>query len=276
MKRVWTAAILAPLVILLIFMAPFWLLLVAAGVVAELALYEFLSLANASGAHTPRLLVMACGALLFAVAAWTTGLLLPALSTFAMLIFGVCALRSPLHRVLADASFSIFGLLYVSFPLVLVPLLTTQEDGAALLLFLLLVVWAGDITALYVGRSFGRRPMAPTLSPKKTWEGALGSVLGGVLAGMGTVGLGELLFRHGVMLLIYPQPWWYWLGLAVLLNVAAQIGDLLESAIKRGAGVKDSGSLLPGHGGVLDRVDAMLLALPVLWYVLLLQQYYVM
>ncbi|MGC9291906.1 MAG: phosphatidate cytidylyltransferase [Acidobacteriaceae bacterium] len=276
MKRVWTAAILAPLVLLLILKGPNWLLMVAAGVVAELALYEYLVLADASGARLPRWLVLVCGGGLFVIVYWAPGFLLPALSTFAMLIFGVCALRSPLHRILPDTSFSLFGLMYVSYPLVLAPLLTTQENGTALLLFLLLVVWAGDITALYTGRTYGRRPMAPTLSPKKTWEGAAGSVLGSVLVGLGTMALGDLLYQHGIVLLLYPQPWWYWAGLAVLLNVAAQIGDLLESAIKRGAGAKDSGTLLPGHGGMLDRVDALLLALPVLWYVLLFQQFYFM
>jgi phosphatidate cytidylyltransferase len=99
-------------------------------------------------------------------------------------------------------------------------------------------------------------------------------MLGSIACGLGLVALGGDLYRHGIALLLYTQPWWYWAGLAILLNLVAQIGDLLESAIKRGAGRKDSGSLLPGHGGVLDRIDALLLALPVLWYALLFRQAY--
>ncbi|HZC44102.1 MAG TPA: phosphatidate cytidylyltransferase, partial [Acidobacteriaceae bacterium] len=185
-------------------------------------------------------------------------------------LLGVCSLRSPLERILPNAAAGFFGLIYVALPLVFAPLLTVQENGTSLLLFLLVVVWGGDIVALYVGRSVGHHPMAPRLSPKKTWEGAAGSVIGSVAAGLGIVFLGSRLNRHGFDLLFYAQAWWYWTGMAILLNVAAQIGDLLESAIKRGAGVKDSGTLLPGHGGVLDRIDALLLALPVLWYALLL------
>jgi len=116
--------------------------------------------------------------------------------------------------------------------------------------------------------------MAPKLSPKKTWEGAAGSMAGSILCGLALVAFGGNLYRHGISLLLYTQPGWYWVGMAILLNVAAQIGDLLESAIKRGANRKDSGSILPGHGGVLDRIDALLLALPVLWYVLLFRQAY--
>lgn len=276
MKRILTAVILIPLVLLLIMEAPYWLQVLAAGIVAELALYEYLGLADASGTKVPRWLVLTCGAILFAVVYWTPGFLLPALGMFVLLLLGVCSLLSPLHRVLADASFSVFGLMYVAYPLALAPLLITQENGTALLLFLLVVVWAGDITALYIGRAFGKHPMSPALSPKKTWEGAVGSLVGSVLAGLGIMYLGGVLYQRGFVVLIYPQRWWYWIMMAILLNIAAQIGDLLESAIKRGAGVKDSGALLPGHGGVLDRVDALLLALPVLWYALLFQQSYFM
>lgn len=274
MKRILTAALLIPLVLVLILWAPLWLQMLAAWVVAELALYEYLVLADRSGMHLPRWLVLACCALLFAVAYWSSAFLLPALGIFALVLLGICSLRSSLDRMLADTASAFFGLIYVAFPLLLVPLLITQENGTALLVFLLVVVWAGDILALYVGRLLGRHPMAPRLSPKKTWEGALGSVIGSVLAGLAVVDCGNLLYRHAIDLLFYAQPWWYWVGLAILLNVAAQIGDLLESAIKRGAGVKDSGTLLPGHGGVLDRIDALLLALPVLWYALLFRQAY--
>jgi phosphatidate cytidylyltransferase len=109
--------------------------------------------------------------------------------------------------------------------------------------------------------------MAPSLSPNKTWEGAIGSVVGSLLATGILLGLAHLLAAQwDKVWLSYPEEISYWLGLAVIINIAAQVGDLAESALKRSAGVKDSGSLLPGHGGVLDRIDALLLAAPVLWY----------
>ncbi len=273
MKRVLTAVILIPLVLFIILEAPYWLQIFVSGVIAEFALYEYLVLADASGSQVPRVLVLLFGALAFGVTYWAPGFLLTALGTFGLVLLGVCALRSPIHQILADTSFSFFGLMYVVYPMALAPLLLAQENGPALLLFLLVVVWAGDITALYVGRSIGRHKMAALLSPKKTWEGAAGSLVGSILAGMGIIGLGAWMNLHGNSTLLYPQPWWYWAILSVPLNFSAQIGDLLESAIKRGAGVKDSGTLLPGHGGFLDRIDALLLALPVLWCALLLQQY---
>ncbi|HTU50932.1 MAG TPA: phosphatidate cytidylyltransferase [Acidobacteriaceae bacterium] len=274
MKRILTAVILIPLVLALILWGPLWLQMLSAWIIAELALREYLVLADASGARVPRWLVMAWCAALFAVAYWTPPLLLAAVGISALTLLGVCSLRSPLERILPDAAAGFFGLIYIALPLLFAPLLTVQENGVSLLLFLLVVVWGGDIVALYVGRLMGRHPMAPRLSPKKTWEGAAGSVIGSIAAGLGIVYFASHLYRHGIELLFYAQPWWYWTGMAILLNVAAQIGDLLESAIKRGAGVKDSGTLLPGHGGVLDRIDALLLAIPVLWYALLLRQAY--
>ncbi len=274
MKRILTAVILIPLVLALVLWAPLWLQMLAAGAIAELALYEYLALADASGKRSPRWLVLLCCAVLFAVAYWIPLFLLPAIGIFALVLLAVCSLRSPLDQVLSDAALGFFGLMYVAFPLVLAPLLTTQESGTAQLLFLLVVVWAGDITALYVGSLWGRHKMAPILSPKKTWEGAAGSMLGSIAAGLGLVACSSILYRRGIAHLLYAQPWWYWVGMAILLNIAAQIGDLLESAIKRGAGLKNSGSLLPGHGGILDRIDALLLALPVLWYALLFRQSY--
>ena len=103
------------------------------------------------------------------------------------------------------------------------------------------------------------------LSPNKTWEGSLASVAGSVAAGLAVVYAGQALSARGNTVLHITQPVWQSVLFAVLINVAAQLGDLLESAIKRGAGVKDSGTMLPGHGGILDRIDALLLAAPVLW-----------
>jgi phosphatidate cytidylyltransferase len=153
--------------------------------------------------------------------------------------------------------------------------LRQQWAGSFLILYLLLVVWAGDIFAYFVGRSMGRHLMAPRVSPKKTWEGAVASMIaslaiGGVLfsysARISTTLLqwGLIERRDGMFGLETPAlvPV---LLLTAGLNIAAQLGDLVESLIKRGAGVKDSGSILPGHGGLLDRIDALLLAAPVLW-----------
>jgi phosphatidate cytidylyltransferase len=153
-----------------------------------------------------------------------------------------------------------------------VPALRAESNGPSLVIFLLCVVWAGDTAALYVGRAWGRRKLAPTLSPNKTWEGSLGSVAGSLLAAGALLGLAALLELWGSARLYYPDDVWYWQLLAVLVNVAAQLGDLAESALKRSAGVKDSGDLLPGHGGILDRIDALLLAAPVMWYAQLIHQ----
>src|SRR6185437_6133846 len=131
MKRILTAVVLIPLVLVLILWGPLWLLMLAAWIVAELALHEYLNLVDASGSHPPRWLAMAYCAVLFAVAYWSAGFLLPALGISALIFLGVCAFRSPLERVLNDAACGFFGLVYVAFPLALAPLLTTQENGIA-------------------------------------------------------------------------------------------------------------------------------------------------
>lgn len=276
MKRVATAAVLIPLVLVLIFAGPTWLITIVAALVAELALWEYLTLADATGAKTPRIAAMAAVAILFACVFRRPDFLGPVLGALALALLILCAFRSPLNRVLPDTAFSVLGVLYVGLPLTTLPLLNEQENGPSLLLFLFFVVWAGDIAALYVGRAWGRKKLAPHISPAKTWEGSAASIAGSVLVALLLILLaGELArgnFGRLSSLLSFPGAITGWLVLAAVLNVAAQVGDLVESAIKRGAGVKDSGTLLPGHGGVLDRIDALLVAAPVLWYALLLQQ----
>jgi phosphatidate cytidylyltransferase len=184
-----------------------------------------------------------------------------------------CAFSGPVQQVLLEASAAVFCLIYTGFTLVAVPLLRGSEDGKSLVLFLLCVVWAGDIAAMFVGRTLGRHKLAPKLSPNKTWEGAAGSVAGSLLVTVGVLALALQLAKRDILILAFPGPVWYWLVLALIVNVAAQVGDLAESALKRSAGVKDSGTLLPGHGGVLDRIDALLVAAPVLWYALVIQHF---
>jgi phosphatidate cytidylyltransferase len=277
MKRFLTALILIPLVLLLIFLGPRWLVALAVAAVAAMAAWEFLGLARSSGANPPRIAVLVAIATLFAANfAWDQRDQIAAiLGILSLALLVYCTFFRPVEQMLADASTSIFCLFYVGMTLVTLPALREETNGPSLVAFLLCVVWAGDTAALYIGRAWGRHKMAPSLSPNKTWEGALGSLAGSLLAAGVLLGLAHLFATQwNKVWLSYPEDLWYWLGLAVLVNVAAQVGDLAESALKRSAGVKDSGSLLPGHGGVLDRIDALLIAAPVLWYAQLIHQWF--
>ena len=269
MKRVITAAVLVPLVLLLLLKGSFLVLVIATALVAELASWEYLSIADCHGSQ--RTFVLGAIAVLFGATFFSPALILPALGLCSLVLVLVCGFGSPLERVLRDSAFSIFPLLYIGLTLATLPLLWVQPNGPSLLIFLFCVVWTGDVAALYVGRRFGRHKLAPKISPNKSWEGSAASVAGSLLIAALLVGLARWLESRSV--LHFPGPLIRWLGLAVLLNVFAQVGDLVESAIKRGAGVKDSGAMLPGHGGILDRIDALLLAAPALWYAQWIQLY---
>jgi phosphatidate cytidylyltransferase len=266
MKRVITAVVLIPLVLLLLLKGSFLLLVSAAALVAELAAWEYLSIADIQGSR--RTLILIAIAVLFAATFSSPSLILPAIGLGSVAILVVCSFRSSLDRALREAAFSVFGLLYCGLTMATLPLIWVQQDGPSLLVFLFCVVWIGDTAALYVGRSFGRHKLAPRISPNKTWEGTAASLAGSLLVAAGLVALARLGTLH------FPGPLTRWLLLAAVLNVFAQVGDLVESAIKRGAGVKDSGVMLPGHGGILDRIDALLLAAPALWYAQWIQQYF--
>lgn len=279
MKRILTALVLIVAVFALVFFGRLWMIIVAALLVAELAAFEFLALAKV-GAEThgarlriPLAWMVPATALLFLATLPSVPVdgQLPILSFLTLVLFAWNGFRSPAIQVLPDTAQGLFGLIWIAYPLTLIPQLWKQEDGPALVVFLMLAVWSGDIAALYVGRAIGRHKLAPRLSPGKTWEGAVASIIGSVAITGLLLYASDLLTARGNLILHISEPAWQTLLLAGLLNIAAQLGDLLESAVKRGAGVKDSGKLLPGHGGILDRIDAILLATPVLWYALVLK-----
>ena len=273
MKRILTAIVLIAAVFAIIFLGPLWLLALAAAVVAGLAAYEYRALAHEKDVHIPLWWLIASTALIFFFTLRLPDFELPVLTLVTFILLAWSGFRAPLSRVLLDTALGLFALIYVVYPLTLLPLIKAHEDGTGLLVFLFVCVWFGDIAALYIGKNFGKRKLAPRLSPNKTIEGSIASVIGSVAFGMGVYYLGDYLSARGFTQLHIAIPAWQMVLIAIVLNLAAQLGDLLESAIKRGAGVKDSGTMLPGHGGILDRIDALLLAAPVLWYILLLRDW---
>jgi phosphatidate cytidylyltransferase len=175
---------------------------------------------------------------------------------------------------------------YIVLPLWSLIWIRTVDSGLGwfFLLLLFAIVWSGDIFAYYVGRSFGRHKLAPRISPGKSWEGAVASIVGASIVAVilvyfaGTIQTWAmeqftLEGAYGVASRMAPAPLWLTTALAVVVNCAAQLGDLAESMLKRGAGVKDSGTLFPGHGGVLDRIDALLFAGPVAAIIFPIVQY---
>lgn len=162
---------------------------------------------------------------------------------------------------LLDAAVLLFGVFYVAWLLGHLILIRHMTDGSFLIFFLFLVTWANDTAAYYVGTFWGRHQMAPRISPKKTWEGAIGGVLGSVAAAFACRAwfLDSLSATDAA-------------ALGLLVGVMAPLGDLCESVLKRSAGVKDSGGIIPGHGGVLDRMDSLIFTAPVLYYYLLAPQ----
>ncbi len=273
MKRILTAVVLIAVVFALIFLAPLWLIAVVAAIVAALAAYEYRDLAHQKDVYIPLWWLLGAIALIFLSIHYQPTFELPVLTLITFILLAWSGFRAPLQRVLLDTALGLFALIYVVYPLTLLTLIKAHEDGTGLLVFLFVCVWFGDIAALYVGKNFGRKKLAPQLSPNKTWEGSIASVAGSVAFGMGVYYLGQFLDTRGFAQLHIGWPIWQLVLLAIVLNFAAQLGDLLESAIKRGAGVKDSGTMLPGHGGILDRIDALLLAAPVLWYILLFRDW---
>jgi phosphatidate cytidylyltransferase len=289
LKRIATAVVLIPIVLLLILRAPVWLLAGVAALIALVTVHEFLKLTESYGVRPlPRLTYIFVG-IFFLLLALNVGNEKPLLST-AIFVYclGFAAAIAPLifltramsNQELASgypaAAASVFAFTYVALPLGMLVQLRQQWAGAFYLLYLLLVVWAGDIFAYFVGKSIGRHFMSPRISPKKTWEGAAASAIASIAVGCllfhfalpissTLLGAGLIQRRDGLFGLEQPSMVPV-IILTIALNVAAQLGDLVESLIKRGAGVKDSGTILPGHGGMLDRIDALLFAAPLLWY----------
>jgi phosphatidate cytidylyltransferase len=278
-KRVATAAVLIPLAVGLVLWGSTDLLSIAVALVVLLALFEYSALGEAIGHRAYRFWTATCAILLVFVQwlmadeagyrlagdlvayhrVWWFANAAPGLgAVFFLFVIGIAVITLFTKRALVETlpavGISCSGLVLVAFPLTYaIRLHGAGTQGPALLLFALVIVWVSDSAAYFAGKSIGKHALAPHLSPNKTWEGTIAGFLGSLTVG----------FAFARWLNV---PLAHLLGMAAVGNVAGQVGDLLESAYKRSAGIKDSGSLLPGHGGVLDRIDALILAIPVVWY----------
>jgi phosphatidate cytidylyltransferase len=252
-----------PLLLAVILLAPPWAFLVVLGAAIVLAGDELLAMSRASGVRCGRwleLLILAT-ALGCAWAGGVNGLL--AAAVVAALALPTAQLMRP-ERPEGSLSGSAVGLLVVLYLGLTGACMgwlrqwPGESAGAGLILFFLASIWAGDSGAYYVGRNLGRHKMAPRISPNKTWEGLVGGVIGTLV--------GAALARF---VFVPDLGWLHVLGLAAILAVTAPVGDLVESQLKRDTGIKDSSTLLPGHGGFLDRTDSLLYSAPaVLAYLL--------
>jgi len=250
MRRLLSGLVIIALTVGVVIYLSAWQLLVVAETVLVLAFIEYARLAEALGARIPRLVSGAAALVTCAALALSLPLELPLLA--ATISVGALAVgsRTPAAGVLGDVGATCFPMLYLGLPLGAMVALHAAFGAEAVLLLLATII-ASDTAQYYAGRLFGRRRLSPVISPKKTVEGALGGFLvaPAVAAVLGRWWLPEL--APGRLLLI---------GLALVgLGIA---GDLFESLLKRSAGVKDSSALIPGHGGVLDRIDALLFAAP--------------
>jgi len=287
-KRIATAVVLIPIVLLLVLKAPLYLLSIVAAAVALLAIAEFLKLVTHYSVEPMTWCTYIFVVLFFIFVTFASSGRTPLVETTAMLygivvtaalasfVFMTEAMRrTNLKTAYPAAAASTFAFGYIAIPMALLVALRQQPAGAIWTIFTLLAVWSGDIFAYFVGKAMGRHHMSPEISPKKTWEGAIASIVASIIIGTlwihSAPGISSTLLRiglidrrDGMFGLEQPQLWPIIL-LSAVVNIAAQLGDLVESLIKRGAGVKDSGAILPGHGGMLDRIDAMLFAVPVVW-----------
>lgn len=257
MKRIATALVAVPLLLALLLKGPAWLFTLLALICALAAYWEISTLSAKVGFRTLPVGYLLVPLLVLSFYPGFPGL--PAMALVSISLVGISAIysRRPSLETLGAIAMTFLGTIYVGALLgsvVGIRAIDPERGGRLWVIFLLAVVMMGDAGAYYVGSAWGRRPLAPILSPKKTIEG----LIGGVVVSVATALALRTLVLHELPLLAA-------LGLGLALALLGVAGDLFESLLKRSAGVKDTSTLIPGHGGVLDRVDSILFAAPVLW-----------
>ncbi len=255
-KRVLSALILLPIFVWIVAAGPAWLFGAMIVAVAARGQWEFTGMFERAGVRTFRVLGLAAGAIV------TGSFAFPAVAplAFTLVLLGLVA-TAALYRPAGERvaweplAITLLGVCYVNWLLGHGLWLRELESGTEWVLLLAWVTWLGETAAYLVGSLFGRKKLAPVLSPKKTVEGALAQLVISILAAV----VGAAWFFTAL------RPWQA-VTVGVVLGIAGQVGDLAESALKRSVGTKDAAHLIPGHGGILDRVDGLLFNTPVLFY----------
>jgi phosphatidate cytidylyltransferase len=262
-KRIATASVGIPLLVILIYYGTpfyFWLLITGCIILGLVEFYQLLAKANI---RCFSLLGLGLG-LLTSIAFFQRGnryvpLSLVVSLTVVMVFVAYLFYFHDLSTVIPELCGTLAGIFYVAWLLGHMIWIRGLSHGKALVFYLLLVVWTGDTCAFYTGSHLGKHRLYAPISPKKTIEGSIGGILGSILVSI----IAHFTFLKSMSL-------GNSILLGAVLNVFGQLGDLAESMLKRGAGVKDSGTLFPGHGGILDRIDSLIFAGPVLFYLLVL------
>ena len=252
-KRVASAVVLIPIVAIAVYYGGLWLfaLLLVAGLLAG---YEYVKMVRLQGSSTSWVLTLLLIFFFLADAQWPQlNLLRWGLLSVSLVALAVQVFHDNVPGSLASWALTVAGGIYIGFSLSYFIRLCAIEQGMYWLILALLGTWICDSGAYFVGRSFGKRKLAPKISPKKTWEGAIGGFVTGILA----------VVLLGYFMLDVSMGYGFILGVFVV--AAATLGDLAESVIKRQVGVKDSGALIPGHGGMLDRIDSLLFVVPTVY-----------
>jgi phosphatidate cytidylyltransferase len=267
-KRIITALWFVPLLVIVVWFGGepgFTALMVTFGILAALEFYRMVATSEAPpftyfGLIWTAFFILSRNSELLSLfeTRFGSGLLMPLLLTSAVVLplIGLLSRRQK-EGAFTTWAWTIAGILYVGWLLSYLVALRGLDSGRNWVFFALFITWASDTTAFFIGRRFGRHKLAPNISPGKTWEGTIGGIVGAIIM--------SILFFTSTPFHL-PLVYWQAIVLSILVSIFGQVGDLVESLLKRNMGVKDSGRLLPGHGGILDRLDSIIFAGIVVYY----------
>jgi len=271
-QRIITSLWFVPLLVVVVWFGDelgFTILMVVFGILAALEFYRMVAISKAPpltyfGLIWTAFFILSRNSELLSIleSHFNPDLLMPLLlaSAVVLSLIGLLARRQK-EGAFTSWAWTIAGILYVGWLLSYLVALRGLDGGRNWVFFVLFVTWVSDTTAFFIGRRFGRHKLAPSISPGKTWEGTIGGICGAILMSI-------LFFTPTPFYL--PLIYWQAILLGVLVSIFGQVGDFVESLLKRNMGVKDSGKLMPGHGGILDRIDSIVFAGIVVYYYALL------